>query len=126
MIDFLSLRAREYAFLTRMFEEWEVSCQHTTPVRDEAELRDTLFLGLSPPSWAGGRQLCHRAWGFCNWLSPLGLSHGQAGIWRLSEQPLEAEVFSVRSCCNPGTLQAILQTQSCLLSCRGTKPAAGK
>lgn len=93
MIDFLSLRAREYTFLTRMFEEWEVSCQHTTPVRDEAELRDTLLLGLSPPSWAGGRQLCHRAWGFCNWLSPLGLSHGQAGIRRLSEQPLEAEVF---------------------------------
>lgn len=91
MIDFLSLRAREYTFLTRMFQEWEVSCQQATPARGEAELRDTLLLGLSPPSWAGGWQLCHRSWGFCNWLSPFGdclmgrLASGdcQNNPWRL-------------------------------------------
>lgn len=27
LIDFLSLRAREYTFLTRLFQEWEVSGQ---------------------------------------------------------------------------------------------------
>lgn len=27
LIDFLSLRAREYNFLTRLFQEWEVSGQ---------------------------------------------------------------------------------------------------
>lgn len=27
LIDFLSLRAREYTFLTRLFQEWEVSAQ---------------------------------------------------------------------------------------------------
>lgn len=27
LIDFLSLRAREYSFLTRLFQEWEVSGQ---------------------------------------------------------------------------------------------------
>lgn len=33
MIDFLSLRAREYTFLIRMFQEWEVRYQQAALVR---------------------------------------------------------------------------------------------
>lgn len=34
LIDFLSLRAREYTFLTRLFQEWEVSGQQVRGVVD--------------------------------------------------------------------------------------------
>lgn len=58
MIDFLSLRAREYAFLTRMFQEWEVSCQQ--PCEEQGRARGELAPGVLPI------KLDWRAWGFCN------------------------------------------------------------
>lgn len=55
LIDFLCLRAREYTFLTRMFQEWEVSCL--------AEGTQLIPGGL--PTWAG------RAEGFCSQVEAL-------------------------------------------------------
>lgn len=46
LIDLLSLRAREYAFLTRMFQEWEVSWQPAPLAGGEWELDKSRFLGL--------------------------------------------------------------------------------
>lgn len=52
LIDFLSLRAREYTFLTRMFQEWEVSWQQAALAREGAERGELV---------RGAGTLCHRA-----------------------------------------------------------------
>lgn len=55
LIDFLSLRAREYTFLTRMFQEWEVNWQQAAPGERGGREGESWFLGRSPHlGWAGG------------------------------------------------------------------------
>lgn len=46
LIDFLSLRAREYTFLTRMFQEWEVSWQQAA-WPEKWQRGESWFLGLA-------------------------------------------------------------------------------
>lgn len=75
MIDFLSLRAREYTFLTRMFQEWEVSLQQASPVRWGRP-----GSWGSPLGWAGGGCWAREQEVFVASIALWGLSHGQAGI----------------------------------------------